>query len=77
MWTPDVEGYTPAISIMDSISTRPFWWIQSYDTSREALIGTATGNTDGEEFSTFLGAGYNFHFGSFTVGPTGQFNTPT
>jgi outer membrane autotransporter protein len=46
-----------------------FGGYNSYDTSRQALLGSATGNSDGEEFSTFIGAGYDFHFGNFAVGP--------
>ena len=40
----------------------------SYDTRRQGLVGSATGNTDGAEFSTLIGAGYDFHFDNFTVG---------
>ena len=46
-----------------------FGGYNSYDTKRQALLGSATGSTDGEEFSTFIGAGYDFHFGNFAVGP--------
>jgi outer membrane autotransporter protein len=42
----------------------------SYDTSRQQLIrGMANGSTSGYEFSTFGEAGYDFHFGDFSVGP--------
>ena len=41
----------------------------SYNTSRQELQGMANGSTSGGEFSTFGEAGYDFHFGSFTVGP--------
>ena len=46
-----------------------FGGYNSDDTSRQGLAGSATGNTDGAEFSTLIGAGYDFHFGNFTVGP--------
>jgi outer membrane autotransporter protein len=46
-----------------------FGGYNSYDTSRQALLGLANGSTDGEEFSTFIGAGYDFHFGNFAIGP--------
>jgi outer membrane autotransporter protein len=46
-----------------------FGGYNSYDTSRQALLGPANGNNDGAEFSTFIQAGYDFHFGNFTVGP--------
>jgi autotransporter-associated beta strand protein len=42
----------------------------SYDTSRQQLIrGMANGSTSGYEFSTFLEAGHDFHFGDLSVGP--------
>ena len=46
-----------------------FGGYNSYDTSRQGLAGSATGNTDGAEFSTLIGAGYDFHFGNFRIGP--------
>jgi outer membrane autotransporter protein len=41
----------------------------SYDSSRSGLGGLATGSTDGAEMSTFISGGYDFRFGSLTVGP--------
>jgi outer membrane autotransporter protein len=41
----------------------------SYDSSRSGLGGLATGSTEGAEMSTFISGGYDFHFGSLTVGP--------
>jgi fibronectin-binding autotransporter adhesin len=41
----------------------------TYNTSRQGLLGMANGSTSGGEFSTFIEAGYNFHFGDITVGP--------
>jgi outer membrane autotransporter protein len=46
-----------------------FGGYNSYNTSRQALLGAATGNSDGAEFNTFIGAGYDFHFGNLTIGP--------
>ena len=46
-----------------------FGGYNSYDTSRQGLAGSATGNTDGAEFSTLIGAGYDFHFGNLMFGP--------
>jgi uncharacterized protein with beta-barrel porin domain len=43
----------------------------TFDTSRETILGgRADGSSDGQEFSTFLSAGYDFHFGHLTIGPT-------
>jgi outer membrane autotransporter protein len=41
----------------------------SYDSSRSTLGGLAAGGTEGAEFSTFAGGGYDFNFGHVTVGP--------
>jgi outer membrane autotransporter protein len=41
----------------------------NYDSSRASLGGLASGSTEGSEFSTFIGGGYDFHFGPLTVGP--------
>jgi outer membrane autotransporter protein len=43
----------------------------SYNTSRQELLGPANGSTSSGEFSTWTEAGYDFHIGSFTVGPLG------
>jgi outer membrane autotransporter protein len=43
----------------------------SVDTSRGTILGgRANGNSDSQELSTFLSAGYDFHFGHLTIGPT-------
>lgn len=41
----------------------------SYNTSRQGLLGAANGSTSGGEFSTWGEAGYDFHLGNFKVGP--------
>jgi outer membrane autotransporter protein len=41
----------------------------SYNSSRSALQGLASGNTEGAELSTFISGGYDFHVGPLTVGP--------
>ncbi|PWT79519.1 MAG: hypothetical protein C5B58_13290 [Acidobacteria bacterium] len=46
-----------------------FGGYNTYDTSRRGLGGDATGNTDGAEWSTFVSAGRDFHFGNLTIGP--------
>jgi fibronectin-binding autotransporter adhesin len=54
------------------------WWVNaaiwgggnSYSTSRQALEGSANGDTSGWEMSTFGEAGYNFHLAALTIGPT-------
>lgn len=41
----------------------------SYDTKRKTLGGFARGTTDGGEFNTLLGGGYDYTIGGFSVGP--------
>ena len=43
----------------------------SYNTSRQGLLGSANGSTSSGELSTWTEAGYDFHLGNFTVGPMG------
>ena len=44
----------------------------NYDTHRAALLGVASGNTDGGEFDSFLTTGYDFHKNAWTYGPYGS-----
>jgi fibronectin-binding autotransporter adhesin len=41
----------------------------NYDSGRSSLGGVANGSTEGAEWSTFLGGGYDFHLGPLTLGP--------
>ena len=41
----------------------------NYDSGRAGLGGLATGSTEGSEWSTFIGGGYDFHFAHLTAGP--------
>jgi outer membrane autotransporter protein len=41
----------------------------SYDSGRDGLGGLANGSTEGSEWSTFIGGGYDFHVGQLTAGP--------
>jgi outer membrane autotransporter protein len=41
----------------------------NYDSGRAGLGGLANGSTQGAEWSTFIGGGYDFHCGQLTVGP--------
>ena len=47
---------------------RPAWPKNSYDTDRAALLGRATGSTDGLEFSSLINGGYDHHIGDLTLG---------
>jgi outer membrane autotransporter protein len=41
----------------------------TYDSSRAGFGGLANGSTEGAEWSTFIGGGYDFHFVQLTIGP--------
>jgi outer membrane autotransporter protein len=41
----------------------------NYDSGRAGLGGLANGSTEGSEWSTFIGGGYDFHLAQLTVGP--------
>ena len=41
----------------------------NYDSGRSSFLGIANGSTEGEEWSTFVSGGYDFHFGHLTIGP--------
>jgi fibronectin-binding autotransporter adhesin len=41
----------------------------NYDSGRADLQGLATGSTEGSEWSTFIGGGYDFRIAQLTVGP--------
>jgi outer membrane autotransporter protein len=45
----------------------------SYDTRRDALQGTARGDTDGGELNVLVNTGYDVKVGGFTFGPTASF----
>jgi outer membrane autotransporter protein len=44
-----------------------------YDTHRTALLGSATGNTDGGEFNFLVAGGYDWKKGGLSIGPTANF----
>jgi outer membrane autotransporter protein len=42
----------------------------SFDSSRAVVVGgRANGSSDTQEWSSFLSAGYDFHYGQLTIGP--------
>jgi outer membrane autotransporter protein len=53
------------------INAAAYGGYNSYSESRQGLLGMANGSTNSAEFSTWTEAGYDFHFGDFTVGPMG------
>jgi outer membrane autotransporter protein len=70
----DVDGgkigaYATAFSggfYVDAAVTGGF---NDYDTRRTALLGTASGDTEGREFTGLISAGYDWKAGNLTVGP--------
>jgi outer membrane autotransporter protein len=49
----------------------------SIDTRRATLGGLARGQTDGADFNGFLGTGYDFRAGKFSVGPVASLHFST
>jgi outer membrane autotransporter protein len=56
---------TGALVLTDSEKTKG----RDFDSGRADLGSLAAGSTGGSEWSTFIGAGYDAHFGPLTVGP--------
>ena len=52
---------------IDAAATGTF---NGYDEHRTALLGTASGNTDGRDFNALAAAGYDWKSGGLTIGPT-------
>jgi autotransporter-associated beta strand protein len=44
-----------------------------YNTRRTALLGTASGSTDGADVNALVAAGYDWKYGNLTLGPTASF----
>ena len=49
----------------------------SFDTKRRTVGGIARGETDGTDFNTLFGTGYDFHVGKFTFGPVASIQYST
>jgi uncharacterized protein with beta-barrel porin domain len=52
------------------IDAAAFGVFNGYDDHRTALLGTASGDTDGRDFNALIAAGYDWKSGGLTVGPT-------
>jgi outer membrane autotransporter protein len=50
-----------------------FGGYNSYDMNRPALLGNSKSSPDGDQFGTFVAAGYDFHFGILSIGPIASF----
>jgi fibronectin-binding autotransporter adhesin len=50
-----------------------FGVFNGYDSHRTALLGTASGNTDGQDFNALAVAGYDWKSGGLTIGPLASF----
>src|SRR5262249_44250851 len=50
-----------------------FGVFNGYDTHRTALLGTASGDTDGRDFNALVEAGYDWKRGGLTIGPLASF----
>jgi autotransporter-associated beta strand protein len=52
------------------VDAAAFGVFNGYDSHRTALLGTASGNTDGQDFNALVAAGYDWKSGGLTIGPT-------
>jgi autotransporter-associated beta strand protein len=74
----DVDGgkigvYATAFSGGFYVNAAATGGLNDYDTRRTALLGTASGDTDGREFTGLVAAGYDWKTGNLTVGPTASY----
>ena len=65
-----VGAYATAFGGGFYINTAAIGVFNSYDEHRTALLGTASGNTDGRDFNALVSAGYEWKKGALTIGPT-------
>jgi len=52
------------------VNAAAFGVFNGYDSHRTALLGTASGDTDGQDFNALVAAGYEWKKGALTIGPT-------
>src|SRR5262249_18815342 len=52
------------------VDAAAFGVFNGYDEHRTALLGTASGDTDGQDFNALITAGYEWKKGALTIGPT-------
>jgi outer membrane autotransporter protein len=50
-----------------------FGVFNGYDSHRTALLGTASGDTDGQDFNALVAAGYDWKHGGLTISPLASF----
>jgi outer membrane autotransporter protein len=55
------------------VDAAAFGVFNGYDSHRTALLGTASGNTDGQDFNALVEAGYDWKRGGLTIGPLASF----
>jgi len=70
----EVPAPVPSIAKGFYADVAVFGGYNSYDTHRNALQGTARGDTEGGELNVLFGTGYDFKKGALTFGPTASFN---
>jgi outer membrane autotransporter protein len=55
------------------VDAAAFGVFNGYDSHRTALLGTASGDTDGQDFNALVVAGYDWKSGGLTIGPLASF----
>jgi autotransporter-associated beta strand protein len=74
----DVDGgkigvYATAFSGGFYVDTAATGGFNDYETRRTALLGTASGDTEGREFTGLVSAGYDWKSGPVSIGPIASF----
>ena len=55
------------------VNAAAFGVFNDYNSHRTALLGTASGDTDGQDFNALVAAGYDWKSGGLTIGPLASF----
>ena len=55
------------------VDAAAFGVFNGYDSHRTALLGTASGDTDGQDFNALVVGGYDWKSGGLTIGPLASF----
>src|SRR5206468_11781268 len=68
-----IGAYATAFGGGFYVNTAATGTFSGYDEHRTALLGTASGNTDGQDFNALVEAGYDWKRGGLTIGPLASF----
>jgi uncharacterized protein with beta-barrel porin domain len=63
----------PSLVMVFYLDTAVSGGLSGYDTHRTALLGTASGSTNGADIDVLVAGGYDWHQGNLTIGSTASF----